>query len=172
MHPTYFVVLEAGRRLPERSALLKRAWGDLPVSYIQDRAKINSCSYLDVKVNKWEVDKRWSIMSTQEACIRIEFLRRDKLANFINERDLPLAVNTGSDVLVVLQIDGDVPEIEADRKLAEALAVAIADGGRLYVYDEGMLSTESNSQPISALSAPALKDLLLRGPETASDSRG
>lgn len=60
----YAVVVESGSDLPDREILVSRAWGDVPVSYIQDQEAFNDCSFLDLKVNKWELNRDGALSRT------------------------------------------------------------------------------------------------------------
>ncbi|MDG9762597.1 hypothetical protein, partial [Stenotrophomonas sp. GD04064] len=55
MSRKYAVSMHSSIVLPQRSAWVRAAWGDLPVSYFQSDENLNDCGFIDLKVNKWEI---------------------------------------------------------------------------------------------------------------------
>lgn len=143
----------------ERDPLLRRAWGDLPVSFCQDQEDLNACAYLDVKVNKWEIDKRWSAIQPREPWIRLEFFRGDSLRVFLAECGVSLVIWGAPECLVVLRIDEGGWEI--DRRLAMTLASVIADGGAIFAREGRDLFPIANVQ-METFTSAELKDMLSR----------
>jgi hypothetical protein len=143
----YWVVLNAGRADLERKALLCRAWGRLPVSYVQDHEDLASCTYLDVKVNKWEIDSLWSKLQPQEPWIRLEFFRGELLDPLLGKYGLSLASRKSCNTIVVIRVDEGGSDI--DRKLALALASALTSGESIYQVDnEGLLQRSITSEDV------------------------
>lgn len=87
MSVRYFVVLEGGASLPERDFFIYHAWGDVPVSYFQDGEVLNECSFLDLKVNKWELNSAWSDRQENEPWIRIEMYREQLLEEYLQDNE-------------------------------------------------------------------------------------
>lgn len=158
MSTQYWILLKNGHCIPEREMLLSSAWGDLPVSYSQDHEEINFCSYLDVKVNKWEIDKKWSKVQFPEPNISIEFFRKKELAAFLDGKHLPFVVNREHDTLVILQVD--VGGWDIDQKLTVALASVIAGTEPIYVQDAQGFSAKYDFNEKKKPSISELKALL------------
>ncbi|RFD26913.1 hypothetical protein CER19_20020 [Pseudomonas sp. GL93] len=105
MNIRYAVVLEAGSILPDRDFLISQAWGDVPVSYVQDHEVFNECSYLDLKINKWEVNREWSNRPDSDAWIRIEILRAQNLEEYLRSDECSLPIDTECDALLTFELD-------------------------------------------------------------------
>jgi len=74
MSRKYAVSMHSSTVLPQRSAWVSAAWGDLPVSHFQSDENLNDCSFIDLKVNKWEISGsrlQWGL----DPFIRAEILK-------------------------------------------------------------------------------------------------
>ena len=105
MSNRYAVVLEPGAHLPERDALVSQAWGSVPVSYFQDREVFSDCSFLDLKVNKWEVNREWSSKQSSEPWIRIEKFKGQSLDEFLRKEGAVLPVDMAGITLMIIEMD-------------------------------------------------------------------
>ncbi|WP_053162415.1 hypothetical protein [Pseudomonas brassicacearum] len=105
MGSKYAVVLGQDTVLPERDSLISQAWGDVPVSYVQDQEIFSECSFLDLKINKWEVNTQWSSRQGSEPWIRIEILKEKALEEYLQDEGHSLPVEVSRDVLVVFELD-------------------------------------------------------------------
>lgn len=90
---------------PNRQEWILAAWGTIPISYVQESEDINEASYLDIKVNKWELNPVWSKVQAQEPWIRIEFIRGEEIRyqTQATKRDR---------LLVILELDGPCKEVD------------------------------------------------------------
>lgn len=113
MGTRYVVVLVAGEALPERNSLVYQAWGDVPFSYFQDHESLNESGFLDLKINKWEVNAEWSRKSEDEPWIRIEILRGGAVTEYLAAQGFSLVVGVGEALLSIEMDDGggDIDEI-------------------------------------------------------------
>lgn len=112
----YAVDFEEGFILPHRSDWVEQAWGDVPVSYMQDDETLNNCSFLDLKINKWELSAAWSERHKlrREPMIRIEILRGEERNRFLTESNCSLIMASANGTLLVLELDEggwDIDEI-------------------------------------------------------------
>lgn len=105
MSNRYAVVLGPGSILPDRELLISQAWGNVPVSYVQDHEDLNECSFLDLKINKWEVNSQWSSTQDSESWIRIEILKGKVLEEYLQNEGCPLSVEVARETLVVFELD-------------------------------------------------------------------
>jgi hypothetical protein len=105
MSNRYVVVLESGSSLPEREFLVSQAWGSVPVSYVQDEEAFNECSFLDLKVNKWEVNSEWSNKQDSEPWIRIEKFKGDALEELLQKEGCRWASEMAGKTLMVIELD-------------------------------------------------------------------
>lgn len=101
----YAVVLESRAELPERAFLVEQAWGNVPISFVQDEEVFNDCSILDLKVNKWEVNIEWSGKQVVEPCIRIEKIKAEKLDEFLKKESRPWPLDVAGKTLMTIQMD-------------------------------------------------------------------
>jgi len=101
----YAVVLESGAELPERAFLVNQAWGSVPVSFVQDEEAFNDCSFLDLKINKWEVNVEWSGKQVVEPWIRIEKIKEEKLDEFLKKENRPWPLDVAGKTLMTIQMD-------------------------------------------------------------------
>lgn len=132
----FFVVSKARDQLPACAALLADAWGDLPVSYMQGDENLNKASFIDAKVNKWEVNRRWGDVYGIEPTVRVELLKGDALKTYVTDEKWVPEVDLEADRLVVLERDEGGSEI--DDVLAIALLSVFARGGECYRLEEGL----------------------------------
>nr|WP_288912674.1 hypothetical protein [uncultured Pseudomonas sp.] len=130
MRNRYAVVLDAGSILPDRAFLSSQAWGDVPVSYVQDHEFINECSFLDLKVNKWEIDSRWSIKQESEPWIRIEVFKGQALEEYLLNEDCPLSIEAARETLIIFGLDEGGTSVD-DMLLLRLVSVFY---GRFRVY--------------------------------------
>jgi len=134
MYSKYIVVIDKGISLPSRICLLEDAWGKkVPVSFVQDDEELDAASYLDVKVNKWEANSKWSNMQDEEPWIRIEILRNGNLVNFLSENEFQFSVDSENYFLVVLELDEGWQEI--DQVILARLVKIISATHQCYAYD-------------------------------------
>ncbi|WP_175654038.1 hypothetical protein [Pseudomonas sp. Marseille-P9899] len=112
MSDKYAVVLEPGLVLPERGLMVSQAWGDLPVSYFQDQEVFNDCSFLDLKVNKWECNSLWGSKQEVEPWVRIEIFRGPALSEYLQNEGSFLFEEFSGGALIVLELDEDGSEID------------------------------------------------------------
>lgn len=112
MSVRYVVVFEAGSILPDREFLISKAWGNLPVSYVQDHETLNECSYFDLKVNKWEVNSSWSDKQESEPWIRIEILKGGALKEYLHNENCPLSIDFECETLMIFWLDEGGAEMD------------------------------------------------------------
>ena len=130
MNHRYAVVLDAGSVLPDRASLVSLAWGDVPVSHVQDHELINECSFLDLKVNKWEIDSRWSSKQESEPWIRIEVFKGQALEEYLLSEGFPLPLDAASETLIIFGLDEGGTSVD-DMLLLRLVSVFC---GRFSVY--------------------------------------
>lgn len=158
----FFVVSKVRDPLPARAALLADAWGDLPVSYMQGHENLNKASFIDAKVNKWEVNHRWGDVYGIEPTVRVELLKGDALKAYVDDEQWVPKVDLETDRLVVLERDEGGSEI--DDVLALALLSVFARGGECYRLEEGL--HELREAFLSSLpSKDAIRSAIEAGPE-------
>lgn len=107
MNNKYLVVLEPDSVLPEREHMIRQAWGSVPVSYVHDDEDFNECDFLDLKVNKWEINSEWSSKQVNEPWIRIEKVEGERLDEFFQKNNGHCPVEIKSSKLMVIEIDED-----------------------------------------------------------------
>lgn len=134
MGTRYVVVLVAEGMIPERESLVRQAWGEVPISYFQDHESLNECSFIDLKVNKWEVNAEWSRKSEVEPWIRIEILRGGAVAEYLVAQGLSLVVERGG----VLSIEMDDGGCEVDEILLVNLVSVFMPGNRVFQWRDGL----------------------------------
>jgi hypothetical protein len=105
MNSRYAVVLESGSALPGRETVVSQAWGDVPVSYVQDHEVFNECSFLDLKVNKWELNSEWSGKQVSEPWIRIEKHQGAALDDFLRNDGSLWPVDMTGKTLITIELD-------------------------------------------------------------------
>ena len=105
MGDKYVVLFYLESILPERDVLVDQAWGVVPVSYVQDEESFNNCSFLDLKVNKWEVNSGWSGRQSSEPWVRIEVLKGQVLKDFLQNESFSLSVDVERNALIVIEMD-------------------------------------------------------------------
>lgn len=105
MSNRYAVILESGSVLPERELLVSEAWGSVPVSYVQDQEIFNECSFLDLKVNKWEINSQWSSKQDLEPLIRIEKLTDEGLEEFLQQDGCRWSLDMAGKKLIIIEMD-------------------------------------------------------------------
>lgn len=131
MGTRYVVVLVAGEVLPERKSLVCQAWGEVPFSYFQDHESLNESSFLDLKVNKWEVNAEWSRKSEDEPWIRIEILRGGAITEYLAAQGFSLVVGVGEALLSIEMDDGGG---EIDEILLAHLVSVFMPGNRVFQW--------------------------------------
>lgn len=105
MTSKYAAVTGSESLFPERDYLIGQAWGDVPVSYVQDNECINECSFLDLKINKWEMNKRWSDRQNVEPWIRIEIIKGLLIDEYLENKKYPLYMDCACESLIVFELD-------------------------------------------------------------------
>ncbi|MFL6956882.1 hypothetical protein ACJ7C5_03790 [Nocardiopsis yanglingensis] len=134
MSRKYAIALHFPVVLPQRDVWIRAAWGDVPVSYFQGDEDLNNSSFLDLKVNKWEIGSdEWAGMI--EPFIRIEILRAHALVEHLGETEYRPPVDAAQQTLVVLELDEGGSEL--DECLLKRLVSILADGNRLYCCNDG-----------------------------------
>ncbi|HHA2536782.1 TPA: hypothetical protein ACOEBE_004477 [Stenotrophomonas maltophilia] len=150
----YVVVLVAEGVIPERESLVCQAWGEVPISYFQDHESLNECSFIDLKVNKWEINAEWSRKSEVEPWIRIEILRGGAVAEYLVAQGLSLVVEGGA----LLSIEMDDGGGEIDEILLVNLVSVFMPGNRVFQWRGGL--SEIDGEYISRF--PAREEVLER----------
>lgn len=112
MRNKYAIARPPGATLPDRKSLIERAWGDVPVSYIQDNEVLSECTFIDLKINKWETNSRWRAKQDSEPWIRVEILRGAAIKEFLGRDDGLVAVDFAGGTLVVLELDEGGNELD------------------------------------------------------------
>lgn len=140
MYSKYLVLIDKNNKLPDRVSLVEKAWGDLPVSHIQDAEDLNEASYLDLKVNKWEVNGKWSTKQNQEPWIRIEILRGESLLRFVNQNDFGFPVDQSDSFLMTFELDElDEGWLDVDYALIANLVRVLPAAQKIFAYDESYI---------------------------------
>jgi len=152
----YAVVVESGSDLPDREILVSRAWGDVPVSHIQDQEAFNDCSFLDLKVNKWELNREWSAKQNSELCIRIEKLKGAALDDFLHRDGSLWPVDLAEKTLMIIELDEGGSAL--DHCLLLRLVSVFMGQFKVYRWSDGI---EEVSEEIAA-SLPAQQAVLER----------
>ncbi|WP_238704396.1 hypothetical protein [Pseudomonas sp. RU47] len=142
--------------MPDREILVSRAWGDVPVSYIQDQESFNDCSFLDLKVNKWELNKKWSAKQNSELWIRIEKLKGVALDDFLYRDGSLWPVDMAEKTLIIIELDEGGSAL--DHCLLLRLVSVFLGQFRVYRWSDGI---EEVSEEIAA-SLPAQQTVLER----------
>ncbi|WP_057434797.1 hypothetical protein [Pseudomonas syringae group genomosp. 3] len=149
MTDKYAVALDSGVVLPERENLIRQAWGDVPVSHFQDEDVLNDCSFLDLKINKWEVNKQWSVQQESEPWIRMEILRGQALEEYLRNDGEALRNNTQHEALVVIEMDEGGMEID-DFLLMRFISV-FNESFKVYRFCDGF--QEVNKEVLASIPA-------------------
>ena len=149
MSNRYAVVLGAGSILPDRGFLIGQAWGDVPVSYVQDHEVFNECSFLDLKINKWEINSQWSSKQESEPWIRIEILKGQVLEEYLRNKGCPLSVEVARETLIIFEMDEGGAAVD-DMLLLRLVSVFY---GRFRVYRWSDRIEEVSENIISSLPA-------------------
>lgn len=147
MSSRYAVVLEAGSILPDRESLISQAWGDVPVSYVQDHEIFNECSFLDLKVNKWELNSQWSSKQQSEVWIRIEILKGQVLEEYLKNEGCPVPVEAACETLIVFELDEGNSAV--DNMLLLRLISVFYERFRVYKWSDRI--EEMNANIIASL---------------------
>jgi hypothetical protein len=129
MSDEYVVAVGREASLPPRNVLISQAWGSLPVSYFQDHEDLDECSFLDLKVNKWEINDLWAGNGIEPA-IRIDILKGAALSDFMRNHDFPISC-VAYERLLVLKLDEGAEAI--DEMLLLRLISVLVGIGKVYV---------------------------------------
>lgn len=153
------VVLGVGSVLPERDCLIRKAWGNVPVSYFQDEEDLNACSFLDLKINKWEINGEWSCRQFEEPWIRIEVLRGQVLVEHLRAETWSPPMNSAEETLIIFKLDEGGSEL--DEVLLLRLVSVFFGDGKLYRWCDGF--QEIGEGAIAALpTLQALQERMLK----------
>lgn len=162
MNIKYIVVIESESSLPDRRFLVGQAWGDLPISYFQDGEVFGEGAFLDLKVNKWEINSKWSAKQDNEPWIRIEVLQGRTAEEFINNTMCPLP-EVLNKKLIVMELDEGGGAI--DEMLLQRLVAVFCEAFRVFRW--GGCLEELNERSIASL--PTLhfvREQLFKGGDT------
>ncbi len=151
----YVVVLNAGETIPERNSLVHQAWGDVPFSYFQGHESMAESEFLDLKVNKWEINAEWSRNPDGELWIRIEIVREARVAEWLATHGLAWMAGMGG-VLLIAEMDEGGGEL--DEILLARLVSVLSPGNRAFLWCNGL--HEIDGEYISRL--PSREDVLER----------
>ncbi|HDS1578932.1 hypothetical protein WG628_05020 [Stenotrophomonas maltophilia] len=151
----YVVVLNAGETIPERNSLVHQAWGDVPFSYFQGHESMAESEFLDLKVNKWEINAEWSRNPDGEPWIRIEIVREARVAEWLATHGLAQMAGMGG-VLLIVEMDEGGGEL--DEVLLARLVSVFSPGNRALLWCNGL--HEIDGEYISRL--PSREDVLER----------
>ncbi|WP_092418662.1 hypothetical protein [Pseudomonas sp. NFPP07] len=143
MSSRYAVVLGPGSILPDRGFLISQAWGDVPVSYVQDHEIFNECRFLDLKINKWELNSRWSNKQDSEPWIRIEILKGQVLEEYLQNEGCPLSVEVARETLMIFDLDEGGSAV--DDMLLLRLVSVFYDRFRVYKWSDRIEEMSANS---------------------------
>ncbi|WP_434771303.1 hypothetical protein [Pseudomonas entomophila] len=157
MNVKYLAIFNKNSRPPERQALVNKSWGDLPTSYIQGGEKINDSDYLDIKVNKWEVNPLWSKRQSPEPFIRIEILKDKKLNAYLKSFGLTDRLAVESNFAMAIELDEG--EIDIDQALMLNLLAVLSDFSEIFKLTRDDASFEKIIVP-SLLSVDELYKLI------------
>lgn len=159
MSRKFAVVLGAGTSLPERDHWVRQAWGSVPVSFVQDDEFLNSCSFLDMKVNKWEVNPQWSSKQEVEPWIRIEITKRPKLEQCLQNEAFPLSADAACETLLLFELDEDGCELD-DLMLRRLVSVFLGRG-KVYEWCDGFQEVREGDVAFLP-TQPTVHELLLK----------
>ena len=135
MYSKYIVFIDNKVPLPERISIISRSWGeDIPISFSQDNEVLNDASYLDLKVNKWEANSKWSEIQNQEPWIRVEIYRDEQVGEFVLKNKLRLNFDCDNYFLLVIGLDDGWQEI--DQILLGCIVKATMKSYQTYGYDD------------------------------------
>ena len=119
----YTAFLDDARPIPQRDVWIRSAWGDAPISYVQDHEFLTNATFFDVKVNKWEIDKRASFDTPDDVWIRVEINRRE---NTQHNHD-NFSKNPHENAKVLIHFDMDTPCGEMDYVYYLSLIAALME---------------------------------------------
>lgn len=135
MNNKYAVVLGRGVELPSKELLISEAWGEMPVSFFQDHECFSECAFLDLKVNKWEINGQWSAQQDSEPWIRIELLRGEALKEYLLTADDLPPVDTANEFCIVFELDEGGADV--DKTLLLRLVSLFFPFCKVFKLDDG-----------------------------------
>ncbi|PZS93352.1 hypothetical protein A7X83_06045 [Stenotrophomonas maltophilia] len=155
MSRKYAISMHSSIVLPQRSVWLRAAWGDLPVSYFQSDESLNDCSFIDLKVNKWEISGSGA-QGDLDPFIRVEIINGRELVDYLGDTEFCPPVDVAEETLLVFELDdgGD----ESDEWLLMRLVSVVAEDNRLYCWRDGF---QQIGREFSC-TVPALGDVRMR----------
>lgn len=162
MYPKYVVLIKKDARLPSRQVLLDEAWGEnMPISYIQDEEALDAASYLDIKVNKWEINPAWSTLQDEEPWIRIEIFRKKGVDEFRGGIARNFSSNLEGYILLSFELDDGWDEI--DLLLLGRLVKVISINNECYALNDSGEYMHCEDLFYSIPSVSVIQKLLLFG---------
>lgn len=147
----YAVFLGSNYHFPSRGMLFSCAWGSLPASYFQDDEALEKCSFIDMKVNKWEVNERWRLRQADEPWIRVELVRGDDVAEYLAAFSSVLPA--GRIINTVALFDMDEGAEEVDEILLLRIAFAFSGGDSIYLTDGSVVDADFSLLDSSSVDA-------------------
>ena len=143
MGTKFIVVLKDGMKLPERKFWIDQAWGDFPVSYFQDDESLDECNFLDLKVNKWEINSEWSLVQGDAPWIRVEILRGAPLEEYLKGQGVFPLIKGFGELLLVFELDDGGNDL--DEILLLRLVIVFWGSGIIYRWDDGFHVVNENA---------------------------
>lgn len=119
----YTAFLNGVRPIPQRDVWIRSAWGDVPISYVQDHEFLTNATFFDVKVNKWETDKRAAFDMPDDVWIRIEIKRRDNVQRGHDD----ISKSSHEHTQILMHFDMDAPYGEMDYVYYLSLIAALME---------------------------------------------
>ncbi len=111
MYCKYLILFDDVVKLPQRADLISKAWGERnPVSFFQSDEDLNKATFLDVSINKWEVNPKWSDEYDVAPLVRIEILRGSAVKDFTSENHIIVPSDTLS--ALVFSLDDGYKNID------------------------------------------------------------
>lgn len=135
MSSKYAVILKQGSILPKRDFLISEAWGKVPVSYFQDQESLNDCTFIYLKINKWEINSQWSSQQDSEPWIRINILKGKTLKEYVQNEEHLLPIGATSETILVFELDDT--ENDLDEILLLRLVSVFGNNSKIYRWCDG-----------------------------------
>jgi hypothetical protein len=103
----------------------------VPVSYVQDDENLNFCGFLELKVNKWEINTESRECGRFEPYIRCKISKAGAAETSRASFDFSSLLGAGCETYIVLESDEDAGEV--DNMLLLRLVAVLSRAGKAYV---------------------------------------
>ncbi|KQV15875.1 hypothetical protein ASC74_26140 [Pseudomonas sp. Root329] len=158
MERKFVVAFDRNDQLPERREWLSEAWGDVPTTHFQSDESMLDSIFIDLKINKWELNAAWSSRQGLAPIIRIEILRDESLVEFVNNHASLICDEVDAKVLMVFELEGE--SMDVDFIILMRLVAALCGRGRCYQWAEKLEFLDEKALA-DLPSSVELKDMLI-----------